>query len=514
VASNALVCTACGAGKFKATAGNGAEPSVCASCDAQSADCASQASPRISPGSCDAGFYGAVASNALVCTACGAGKFKATAGNGAEPSVCASCDAQSADCASQASPRISPGSCDAGFYGAVASNALVCTACGAGKFKATAGNGAESSVCAACFVGYTTAEGSATGATSQIGCSSCAAGYFGSSMGGTDGCSECPLGKFSVAGDATCTDCEEGYWTQQTATGMKHPCRCCAGGYHGSSVIGINGCTICNQGKYSEPGNWKKCIRCPVGRYTVGAATSGYDESACTICRSEYEMISIDGASVCVPCPVGKHAEAGEVCTGCGRGRYMVLTYRSSCHFTEVCDAARTCPYCPVGKYGPHPYATSCRECEAGKHMDRVGAQSGCEKCPPGTYSAVGATACSQCPAGYASAFCASQCTICAAGKYAARKASSICTKCTAGTISAEGATTCANCPAGRYSSAHASACIACPAGQYSGAARSTECMYCPTQTYSAADSSACSSCPDGQLSAAGSTACEEILRE
>jgi len=449
------------------------------------------------------------------CVVCEAGKYKAAAGNvtcppctgfsGANPGYastegqtsCTPCDAHASNC----SPTYR-GTCNAGYTGSTAST---CAACEAGKFKAAAGNDVE---CTLCTEGYTTAGGTFTGAVAQSECTSCAAGYFGASVGGTSGCSACPFGKFSLVDAATCTDCNGGYSTEQVATGMKHPCRCCAGGYHGSSVIGVNGCTICNQGKYSEPGNWKKCIRCPIGRYTIGAGTPGYNASACTICRSEYEMISIDGEGVCVPCPVGKHAEAGEICTGCERGRYMVLTYRSSCHFTEVCDAARTCPYCPVGKYGPHLHATSCQVCEAGKHMDRVGAQRGCEKCPAGTYSAKGADTCTQCPAGYFSAPNSSQCSICEAGTYAARKASSICTNCTAGTVSAEGARECSNCPAGRYAYDAAAACLICPAGRYSNE-RSTDCEYCPANTFSSIDSSACASCANGTFSVPGSSACE-----
>ena len=121
------------------------------------------------------------------CTACEAGKFKTTAGDGVESSVCTACDAHSADCAAQPSPRISPGTCDAGFYGVVADNALTCAACSAGKFKATAGNGAESSRCTLCANGYTTAEGTTAGATTQSDCSVCAAGYFDASVGAPKG---------------------------------------------------------------------------------------------------------------------------------------------------------------------------------------------------------------------------------------------------------------------------------------------------------------------------------------
>jgi len=350
------------------------------------------------------------------------------------------------------------------------------------------------------------------GATARSECKACAAGYFGASVGGTTGCSECIVGKFSVVGATTCTNCKLGYSTHQSAVGMKNPCRCCAGGYFGSSQIGINGCNICDRGKYSERGNWKKCIKCPLGRYTVGYGTPGSDDSVCTICRSEHELTTVEGVSVCTRCLVGKHARAGEVCTGCGRGRYIVLTYQSSCHFTLVCDAVRTCPHCPVGKYGPHPCATTCKECEAGKHMDRIGAQNGCERCPAGTFSAVGAARCTQCPAGYASTSNASICSICEAGTYAPTKASLICTSCPAGTFSAEGAHACMNCFAGRYSSASASECLLCPAGQFSGVVRSAECCYCPANTYSSAESSACTSCVNGRFSGAGSTACEEEL--
>ncbi len=515
--STGATCTKCPVNTYKVAAGNGASI-LCVACPDNSS--ASTGSTARTACNCLANFYGDA--QAAACTACADGgtidaQSSATAtaatdcacpvdtyGDG---SSCTACDLHAADCLGASPPRISAGTCDAGYTGSTTSS---CTACEAGTFKESAGNDVA---CTACADGYTTADGTATGAISPSECNSCAAGYFRDSTGGTSGCTACAFGKFSLAaGAATCTDCKLGYWTQQEATGFKHPCRCCAGGYFGSSIIGVNGCNICDRGKYSEPGQWKKCIKCPIGRYTVGYATPGSDASACTICRSEYELKNINGASVCVRCPDGKHAHAGEVCTGCGKGRYMVLTYSNSCHFTLVCDAVRTCPYCPVGKYGPHPFATSCRDCEAGKHMDRIGAERGCERCPAGTYSTPGAVRCTQCPVGHMSAFSASQCTICQAGRYAATKSSTVCIVCPAGSFSAEGANACITCRAGRYSNRGASACLICPAGKFSSATRSSECSYCPTNTFSSAGASMCTSCVNGRFSRSGSTACEEEL--
>ena len=382
----------------------------------------------------------------------------------------------------------------------------------AGFFKATSGNDAA---CTACAEGYTTAGGTTDGAASRSECNTCAAGYFGASIGGTSGCVGGPFGKFSLAaGAATCTDCEIGYWTQQDATAFKHPCRSCAGGYFGTSQIGINGCNNCDCGKYSEPGNWKKCITCSIGRYTVGYCTPRSDDSACTTCttcRSEYELTTVDGQSARVRCPDGKHSHAGEVCAGCGKGRYMALTYSNRCHFTQVCDAVRTCPYCPVGKYGPHPYATSCRDCEAGKHTDRSGAERGCERCPAGTYSTPGAMRCTHCAVGHVSVSDASRCTICQAGRYAATKASTTCTARPAGSFSSEGANACITCHVGQYSNVASTACLICPAGQYSAATRSAECEHCPANTFSSAGASMCTSCVNGR--SAGSSACDQELR-
>jgi hypothetical protein len=97
---------------------------------------------------------------------------------------CSACDvnASSGSCTA-----MSPGTCAAGYTSA--NNGATCTACVAGTYKASAGNVA----CTGCDTGYTTAGGTTTGATAQSQCSECAAGYGGTSSGGTTGCTACTV---------------------------------------------------------------------------------------------------------------------------------------------------------------------------------------------------------------------------------------------------------------------------------------------------------------------------------
>jgi len=339
-------------------------------------------------------------------------------------------------------------------------------------------------------------------------CSMCAPGYYGVvSGGGTSGCDACPEGKFSFsAGAVVCTDCEAGYSTESTATAIKHPCRRCAPGYVGTSIIGVSGCYACDFGEYSEGGNYtSRCKKCPAGYTTPGMGTPGSDASACSICASGFEgTLDDDDILTCNACPSGKYSQAGRRCLGCGPGKYIVISGRANTEKVGICH------YCEAGKYGLRPDATTCTTCEGGKYMERVGSSGACGRCPAGTKSAAGATVCTQCQPGTYSAVKSESCSECTAGFYS-QKAAIVCKPCFPGSCSANGAASCTVCAAGRYSPAYSSECFICDAGYFSGM-HAGKCEICPEGTYSAAEAAECQPCANGTFSFSGSSACEILV--
>jgi syndecan 4 len=338
-------------------------------------------------------------------------------------------------------------------------------------------------------------------------CSVCEAGYFSVSRGGLSGCEACPIGKYSLAGALTCTNCKVGYSTQQTATGFKHPCRCCAGGYYGTSQIGINGCTICPQGEYQTEGNYtNRCIKCPAGYTTPGMGTPGSDASACSICAGGFESTYVEGTLQCNACPSGTFSKAGQACAGCGKGRYIVI---AAPRFNTALESK--CHNCVAGKFSGATDATECTACRVGKYMDRIASQVQCEICPAGTIAAAtGSTSCTFCPPGKYSTFGSAACVECTAGFYSG-KGATVCQSCVAGTYSANAASMCTVCAAGRYSHAYASECLICNAGTYAPM-HASRCESCASGTFSAEGAEICSPCPSGTVVAAGGGACETLV--
>jgi hypothetical protein len=108
--------------------------------------------------------------------------------------------------------------------------------------------------------------------------------------------------------------------------------------------------------------------------------------------------------------------------------------------------------------------SVECQTCPAGSYN----IPNGCELCPPGTFSARGATGC----------------TTCTAGKSSFSSGSSECLTCSAGTYSI--LSSCSPCPPGTLSAAGASQCTPCAAGTYdiSTSGGSTQCQSCSPGTY------------------------------
>jgi len=308
-----------------------------------------------------------------------------------------------------------------------------------------------------------------------------------------------------TVGTSSCTACPTGYTTLSSGTpdgGV--PCKLCAAGYSGRSVVGFSGCNICPIGTYSASGNWTKCVACPIGRTTESTGTAGTDAAAaCNICSDGYQYTVADNESAsCTACPLGKYALSGKPCTGCKAGSYMPANSINS----------GICVLCEAGKYSSTDNASVCIDCAVGKYLDRLGGVGGsCLKCMPGYFSAVvGAISCRKCPVGSYSRVNFSECLICNAGFYAFA-GSSKCNHCIAGSYSAEnGAGKCLPCPAGRFSYSTASECTACRAGTHSSM-HAAQCLECPAGKTSVAAAETCIACANGEVSEEGEQVCHSL---
>ena len=166
---------------------------------------------------------------------------------------------------------------------------------------------------------------------------------------------------------------------------------------------------------------------------------------------------------------------------------------------------ASACTPCSPGSYSSINASSSCSLCTEGKASSVSGATSVsvCSVCPAGSYATTGASACTTCsPGSYSSINAASSCSLCIAGKASSVSGAtsvSVCSVCPAGTYAMAGATSCTTCRPGSYSNSKAasscSLCIAGKASWTSGATSVSTCLECPNGTSSATGSSACSVC-------------------
>ena len=289
-----VVCTPCGLGTFKSSAGSGAED-LCSLCSsgkyagihrATGCDTCAPGRFEVSYGSshcaeCGAGHFTAE-EGATVCEMCAAGRFAASAGS----SHCAKCGAghftaeeSSSVCDMCAAGRFgaSAGSshcaeCGAGRFTAEESSS-VCEICAAGRFEASNG----SSHCPPCAEGYFSVEGGATV------CEMCAAGRVAVSNGSSH-CALCDAGYFSAEeGASVCDLCAAGYWSLSDGTA----CEACGPGHF--APWGAGSCQQCTAGHFSATNNSSTCVNCGIGRFANG---SGMEN-----CHGCYEVMSPRGAN-------------------------------------------------------------------------------------------------------------------------------------------------------------------------------------------------------------------------
>jgi len=114
------------------------------------------------------------------------------------------------------------------------------------------------------------------GCYKSFSCSGTAA-IFGFS---TPVCTACSAGTYSASVTTACTACPIGYSTRNSTTigTSAAVCTICAAGYSGTSIGGTNasGCTACTKGKYcAAAGNGNVCITCDTKASGCGGSSRG-----------------------------------------------------------------------------------------------------------------------------------------------------------------------------------------------------------------------------------------------
>lgn len=245
---------------------------------------------------CNKGYSGS--NDGINCTACSPGSYKDTFGNAS----CVHCpvdtyspqtaSGDAANCVACPSNTVSyNGSsalldcvCKKGWTGPDGSES--CTACALGKYKEERGNGTCSSCpsnnylnftgsydaddCVACDPNAASPEASGSATDCK-----CNMGWEG--MDG-EACVACAAGKYKdTVGNATCTDCDAGTYSEADRATSPTTCLAChANSYSGIGTDLKTGCT-CNAGYTGH--NGVVCRACPMGTYKP---VQGPD--ACTEC--------------------------------------------------------------------------------------------------------------------------------------------------------------------------------------------------------------------------------------
>lgn len=332
-------------------------------------------------------------------------------------------------------------------------------------------------------------------------------------------CMNCPVGKakntYGTDGIEACIACPDGT-LYEYSTGLA-VCPPCAAGKAGRGGF----CAACPPGSWSGEGQ-AECTPCAAGQYsTVHGGVAG----SCTQCPSG--VTSLAGASYCAPeaqpiCPAGK---VRDICkavsftstTGyyCSAYNGVTGTRNAQCVAEGACWACCDCANQCTGQCvnGCASRGGICIDSAAGYYKSTAGGLDQ-KICPPGTWSAAGATACTQCAVGkYSSVWgaqTATTCLSCAAGTTTCLSGSATCdatcTACAAGKFNAQGAVcgpcaggaTCASCEAGKYApQSGATVCQSCAAGTTTCSAGMSACEFgCNNAGYTGSDSSCGTSCP------------------
>jgi len=402
----------------------------------------------------------------------------------------------------------------------------------------------NASACVSCPTGYSTATADITGTNASV-CDVCAAGYTGTSVGGTSGCTACESNSYSNAGnEMNCIPCvanktgcgtgagfcKAGYGTDnQGATCVeciagkyKHtvdntPCRSCASA--GNTGCGLMSAGTCDAG-YGTSDNGSTCTLCAAGTSFKTAAgntacaacatnNTGCGGSFAGSCNAGYG--TLDAVVHCEQCIAGKYNSGTPVniaCAACPSGKYQPLAASASCNACATNNSgcgSTSVGTCNVG-YGSTDNGITCKACNPSFYKDTAG-NSACTACISSKYSLeAGSATCKTCDA-HASGCGGNSAGTCLAG-FGTSDGGQSCVGCIAGKYATAGNLPCAACAVGHVSPSGASVCTACVAGKMAVAAENL-CKTCTAGTYALAESNTCRSCETGKINpATGADSC------
>ncbi|KAL8273754.1 hypothetical protein Esti_002354 [Eimeria stiedai] len=337
--------------------------------------------------------------------------------------------------------------CPAGFY------------CPAGSFQAAP---------AYCKLGWISAD---SGASSDVGCVPCTAGYFCAARGGTQPTGRCAAGYY----------CTGGSWTPTPAAEMLHP--------DTGEILNVGDIcppkTFCAEGA-SEP------EACPAGTFSEELGLVSRD--ACTVCAPGFGCVS---AGVQLPCAAGYFClEGSDTTTPSDETKGGPCPAGSFCPEGSFAPKARLCP---AGTFSLKGQAF-CTSCSAGKYCYEPGRKQDGEPCPEGHYCPEQTVAPKPCgPGTLQDEPGQQQCKACPKGYYCSSyRASQTSGKCYAGNMCVSGAThprftdvvydfeTKKNglCPTGHYCVEGALEPSPCPEGHYQDKPGAGACIECPKGKY------------------------------
>ena len=171
--------------------------------------------------------------------------------------------------------------CDAGYFGAQATNPVSCNTCSAGSYSSQG-----ATICTLCPAGTYSSLSASQG---LVNCGECTAGTYSGSAGATisTDCVKCQAGTYSAtpgaSSSSTCLECPEGSSSAVTGANRASLCLLCSAGKF-TDTTGKTACGNCDAGTYAANTGTTKCAACAPNTFssTMGAVAC----SACQYCTA------------------------------------------------------------------------------------------------------------------------------------------------------------------------------------------------------------------------------------
>jgi len=214
-------------------------------------------------------------------------------------------------------------------------------------------------------------------------------------------------GTFSLAGQATCTNCSAGRYTNHQG---QHQCKNCSAGKRSETVgattfeecvnciagqfsdqTGATSCTECHVGKYAMAKGKQQCQECAAGRYNsqVGGSHDNIRATPAT---------SVVGCVNCVPGMYG--TQTGQIskaaaCRNCPSGKSSTTVGASGLDKCLPCKTGKatngvgeiSCKHCLAGTYADESGLVVCKSCKKGRYSTKAGRDNApCDDCLIGFY--------------------------------------------------------------------------------------------------------------------------------